>query len=178
MNLSKKKIILKVKPNLYLKTIQEDNISKKYINWLNTYEITKFTEQKNFKHNYSNVKNYVKKKFLSKDDLLFGIFYKNKHVGNIKLGKINWEHKSAEVSFFIGDKKFWGKGITSNSLKKVVSFATNTLNIKKINAGYYENNFGSAKVFSNCNFKVEGIKKKQIIFENRRIDSILVGYNK
>ena len=106
------------------------------------------------------------------------LFIKKKHVGNIKLGKINWEHKNTEVSFFIGDKKFWGKGIASNSLKKVVSFATNTLNLKKINAGYYENNFGSAKVFSNCNFKVEGIKKKQIIFENKRINSVLVGYTK
>jgi [ribosomal protein S5]-alanine N-acetyltransferase len=178
MNLSKIKIILKVKVNLYLKTIQDHNVSKKYINWLNTYEITKFTEQKNYKHNYTNVKNYVSKKFLSNNDILFGIIYKKKHIGNIKLSKINYEHKSCEVSFFIGDEKFWGKRIATNSLKKVVSFAINKLNMKKINAGYYENNFGSAKVFNNCNFKVEGIKKKQIIFENKRIDGIIVGYTK
>mgnify|MGYP005996888317 CR=1 FL=1 len=76
MNLSKIKIILKVKVNLYLKTIQDHNVSKKYINWLNTYEITKFTEQKNYKHNYTRVKNYVSKIFLSNNDILLGIIYK------------------------------------------------------------------------------------------------------
>jgi [ribosomal protein S5]-alanine N-acetyltransferase len=178
VNLSNKKITLKINKNLYLKTLEEKKCSKKYVNWLNDYEITKFTEQKNYKHNISSIKNFVKKKKFSQNEILFAIIFKKNHVGNIKLGKIDWYHKSSEVSFFIGDKNFWGNKIASNSLKKVVNFAINKLKIRKINAGYYKNNLGSAKVFKNCNFKVEGIKKKQIIFENKIIDSVIVGYSK
>ena len=62
MNLSNKKITLKINKNLYLKTLEEKKCSKKYVNWLNDYEITKFTEQKNYKHNISSIKSFVKKK--------------------------------------------------------------------------------------------------------------------
>ena len=45
-----------------------------------------------------------------------------------------------------------------------------------IDAGYYENNIGSAKVLQKCGFVVEGIKHSDVIFEKERIKSVLVGY--
>ena len=31
------------------------------------------------------------------------------HIGNIKIGPIDVNNKSAELSYLIGDKSFWGK---------------------------------------------------------------------
>ena len=83
---------------------------------------------------------------------------------------------SAEVSYFIGEKTFWGKGIASKCVETVVHFALKELGLKKINAGYYENNIGSAKVLEKCGFIVEGNKISDVIFEDKRINSVLVGY--
>ena len=113
---------------------------------------------------------------MSEKDFLFGIFFKNSHIGNIKLGAIKWEHKSAEISYFIGEKEFWGKGITTKCIKKLVLFGTKELFLEKVNAGIYEHNIGSIKVLKNCGFQIEGIRESDLIFENQRVKSILVGY--
>ena len=81
---------------------------------------------------------------------------------------------SAEVSFFIGEKEFWGKGVASKCVETIVQFAITELGLKKVSAGYYENNIGSAKVFKKCGFVIEGTKVNEIIFEKKRINHVIV----
>ena len=69
-----KNIILDVENNLYLKPLKIVDVNLNYVNWLNDYEVTKFTEQKYFIHTLKTVKEFVKEKSLSKNDILFGIF--------------------------------------------------------------------------------------------------------
>jgi len=170
------KLILIIKKNYHLKLLKTKDIKKEYISWMNKNEITKFTEQKFKKQTYSEIYKFVKQKYKSKNDFLFGIFFKKEHIGNVKLGPINWYHKSAEVSYIIGKEDFWGKGLATRAVQRVVNFATKNLKLHKINAGYYENNVGSKKVLKRCGFVVEGKKKSEIIFNKKRIDLILVGY--
>ena len=108
--------------------------------------------------------------------MLFGIFFKAKHVGNLKLGPVKFEHLTAEISYMIGEKEYWGMGISSKCVRAVVNYAVEKLKIKKINAGYYENNIGSAKVLQKCDFIPEGIKRCEVLFEGQRINSVTVGY--
>tara|TARA_B110000503_G_C6813213_1_gene275829 strand:- start:224 stop:481 length:258 start_codon:yes stop_codon:yes gene_type:complete len=82
------------------------DVTEKYVAWLNDYEVVKYTGQKYFEHFFSNVCDFVEQKYNSENDLLFGIFSNDTHIENIKLGPIRWEHKSAEVSYFIGDKNY------------------------------------------------------------------------
>ena len=91
MMIDKKGLIIKIDHKVLLKIINLKDISNKYINWMNDYEVVKFTQQRHFVHNENTVSKFVKEKFNSKNDLLFGIFYENGHVGNIKLGPINWK---------------------------------------------------------------------------------------
>lgn len=159
-----------------LRTLVASDVSEKYVVWLNDYEVTKYTEQRYYEHTLDSILDFVTEKYESKNDILFGIFSNNLHIGNIKLGPIRWEHQSAEVSYFIGDRDFWGKGIASKCVRSLVEYAISELSLKKINAGYYDLNIGSAKVLEKCGFNVEGEKLSDIIFEGKRINSILVGY--
>ena len=74
------------------------------------------------------------------------------------------------------EKEFWGKGIATKCVKKLGQFGIKELFLEKVNAGYYEKNIGSGKVLKNCGFEIEGIRESDVIFENQRIKSILVGY--
>lgn len=172
----KKDVFIKIDETSFIKVLNKADVTENYVMWLNDYEVTKFTEQKYFEHSLKRVEDFVIQKYDSNCDLLFGIFYNDEHIGNIKLGPIKWEHKSAEVSFFIGNKDFWGKGIASKVVKKVVEYAVEVLLLEKINAGYYDLNISSAKVFERCGFAVEGTRVSDVIFEDERINSILVGY--
>ncbi len=171
-----KEIKIIIDKNSYLQILKTEDVSETYVDWLNDYEVTKFTEQKNSIHSIESVKEYVNQKYNSKYDYLFGIYCDSEHIGNIKLGPIKWQHKISEISFFIGNKKFWGQGIATKAVTKLVEYAINNLDLKKIEAGFYDLNIGSTKVFKKCGFIVEGIKVSSAIFEDKRIDSIIVGY--
>lgn len=175
MKIEKEKLKIYIDETLFIRNLEISDISEDYVKWMNDYDITKFTEQNYFKHNHQSVSNFVYSKYESRDDILFGIFFKNKHIGNIKLGPILWVHKRAEVSFIIGDKSAWGKGIATKAIEAVVQYAFETLKIEKINAGYYEDNTGSANALRKNGFKIEGIKEKDVIFENRRVNTVFVG---
>ena len=71
-----------------LKTIKIDDVSKKYVDWLNDYNVTKYTEQRYFLHTSESVSDFVSRKYNSENDLLFGIFLEKLHIGNFKLGPI------------------------------------------------------------------------------------------
>ena len=86
----------------------KDNINNKYRKWMNDSEVQRFTEQKYKKHSLKDIRNFVKEKNNSKDEFLYGIFLKenfeNLHIGNIKIGPINWVYRTADISYFIGEK--------------------------------------------------------------------------
>ena len=47
--------------------------------------------------------------------------------------------------------------------------------ILKLNAGYLANNKASANVLRSNGFELEGVRLSNAVFENRRVDVILVG---
>lgn len=171
----KKELNLDIDDTYHIRTLSIEDICDDYINWMNDSEVVKYTEQRFYKHSLKDIQKFVEDKINSPADILFGVFCEGFHIGNIKLGPINWMHENAEVSYLIGNKKFWGRGIATSVVKTVVDFGFNELDLKKINAGYYEDNAGSAKVLKKCGFIVEGVRKKDVILESKRVSAILVG---
>ena len=114
------------------------DISNKYLNWMNDLEIHKYTEQRFTKHTKAKIRKFVKEKNKSKNESLYGIFIKrnnsNTHIGNIKLGPINFVHKIGQISYFIGDKELWGKGYTTLAIKEIIKIAKK-MGLKKLKAG-------------------------------------------
>jgi len=43
-------ILLKIYEEVQLRTLQEKDVTDKYVNWMNDYEVVKFTEQHSFTH--------------------------------------------------------------------------------------------------------------------------------
>ena len=153
------------------------DISKNYQKWMNDFYVHMYTEQRYKKHSLNDIKNFVKEKNNSKNEFLFGIFLKKKtdiHIGNIKLGPINFRHKTAEISYFIGEKEMWGKGYATIAIKKIIRIAK-LKGLKKVKAGLYYMNKGSAIVLKNNGFKEEGKLRSEFIFNKKRITQIIYG---
>jgi len=118
---------------------------------------------------------FVKDKLNSNTDFLFGIYFDTRHIGNIKLGPIDFNHKVSDISFFIGDKEMWGKGLMTQVIDFVVGFAFNDVGLAKVTAGAYANNIGTIKTLENNGFIVEGRRINQTLFEGERIDAVIFG---
>ena len=93
-----------VNNDIFIRIISKKDVSLTYLNWLKNDEIMKFTEQNNKNHTLESTNKFVEEKLQSKFDFLFGIFFNNNHLGNIKLGPIDWEKGEAQISFFLGKK--------------------------------------------------------------------------
>jgi imidazole glycerol phosphate synthase subunit HisF len=89
--------------------------------------------------------------------------------------KINKIHQTAEISYFIGEKKYWKIGIGSQAVKKGIEISKKKYKLKKLIAGCYNVNKGSIGVLKKNKFKKEALLKSHIFFEDRRIDQIIFG---
>ena len=170
---------MKNKLKINLTELNSNLVTQRYVEWLNSAEIVRFTEQRFQKHSLADVKKFVISKHKSKNEYLYGIFVNLEnekiHVGNIKLGPIDLNHKIAEISYFIGDKKHHNKGIASLAIKNILLISKKRFRLKKITAGVYSNNIASKKVLLKNKFKLEGTLIKQYQFNNKRVDKLIYG---
>lgn len=162
---------------IYLKKLDSSNVTNEYISWMNNPTVNYYMETRFFPHSKKDIENFIDK--IANDDrsILLGIFDKtsSKHIGNVKLGPINWIHRKATISLFIGNKDYLRKGYSTNVIKLIVDYAMNILNLHKIDAGVYAENIASKKAFENNGFVIEGIKKEDCYIDNRWIDVIIMG---
>ena len=159
-----------------LEILNLNNFSSDYLMWMNDLEVHKYTEQKYKKHTINDLKKFIIEKIKSNDEYLYGIFLlnNNKHIGNIKLGPIYHHHKTAFISYFIGDKNEWRKGYGSLAIKMILKEAK-IKKLKKIKASLYANNKSSIGALIKNNFKLEGECKKDVIYKQKRISSLVYG---
>ncbi len=164
---------------ILLKELNRDMVSVKYLKWINSKNLMQYTEQRFNKSSMKDILNFVEAKKKSKNEYLYGIFVveenQNVHVGNIKLGPINFIHKYADISYFIGDLSYQKMGIGTSAIKKMLEISKKKFKLKKIFAGVYSNNISSQKVLIKNQFLLEGKLKNKYLYKNKRINEFLYG---
>ena len=82
--------------------------------------------------------------------------------------------KTATIGYWLGEP-YWGKGIATEALIAVTSYAFNNFDIERIEAGVYEWNPPSARVLEKAGYLFEG-KRHNNIFKDEEITSELFYY--
>jgi RimJ/RimL family protein N-acetyltransferase len=162
---------------IYLRGVLPDDADGNYINWMNDSDITQFLETGYFPSSSTDLEEYISD-IGNNDDVLFLAIVDNetdKHIGNMKLGPINWIHRRGDVGILIGEKDFWGQGIATELIRLITSHAFNNLNLHKLTAGCYEENKGSKKAFEKVGFKEECRREKHAHYNGSYTDLIYLG---
>ena len=176
-NILKTNISLKSK-NLYIRSLKVSDISACYIKGLNNYNLVKYTEARHKKWNYNNVKNNIVESKKNKLPFL-GIFnLKNKHSGSIRLPGYDKYNNMILLGIMIFSPDYSNRGYGSEALKAITEYLLNEGNCNKIVADYCIKNKPSAKLFKNCNYKIECRLKKNVYVDNKYEDSIIVSITK
>lgn len=161
-----------------LATLDESASQERYLSWLSDKEVTRYLEVRYAPPSSPEaLREYVMNVNNSQGNLLLGIFSRseNLHVGNIKLGPIDWRHLRAEVGILIGDKAVWGGGFASEAIRLMARYAFETLHLAKLTAGCYAGHAGSAKAFLKAGFSLEATLPSHMVFEGRRVDRLVLG---
>ena len=164
--------------NLYLRTLQPEDATLIYLGWLsdpaiNAYLEVRFAPPKSV-HDLASMIVHSK---LSSHTLMLGIFLQDesRHIGNIKLGPIDWNHQVADMGFLIGDIEQWGKGYASQSIALLADYGFSHLGLAKITAGCYAENEGSCRALLKAGFVLEGRRLSQWAVSAHRQDGLLFG---
>jgi RimJ/RimL family protein N-acetyltransferase len=108
---------------------------------------------------------------------LFGVFFKEsqQHIGNVKIGFIHNLYERGQLSLFIGEKNFWGMGLSTELVKGVTRYGFDTLGLHRIEAGCYEENLASLRIFLKAGYTVEGFLRDQVSIGERRVGCFWLG---
>lgn len=158
---------------LYIREIEQNDISDEYISWLNNKDLLKYSLQSQKKHDYISSKNFLKK--TKKDgDIIFAIFY-NKlskvHIGNIGVSFYEYNN-SADLSILIGNQSYHNKGIALEAWNIIMDFIFTKFKVRKVTAGAVLQNIAMVKLAKSSGMIEDGLRSKHYVINNIEYDII------
>lgn len=163
--------------HIFLREVRREDVNEDYYHWMNDNEITRYTESRFYPYSMNQLQEYVVSLDGKRESVFLAIIEKSsgQHIGNIKLGNIDWLHRRADVGVIIGAKNCWGKGYASEAIVLLSEYAFRKLNLHKLWAGCYANNTGSIKAFKKAGFHEEAVQRKHYYYDGDYIDLVLLG---
>ena len=99
-----------------------------------------------------------------------------KMIGTCGFTRFDFANDSAEVGYVI-NPDFWGNGLATEALSRVIRFGFDYLELHRIEAKYMEDNTPSRRVMEKCGMAFEGIRRESLFikggFVNVGVCSIL-----
>lgn len=162
---------------LYLRDVRIADAKGNYLRWMNDLEVTRYLESRFYPASQAALEEYIATIRNNRDNFFFAMVVNRteRHIGNIKVGPVNWIHRVGDIGLLIGEKDCWGKGFATEAIGLVVQFAFDSLNLHKLTASCYSSNVGSIRAFERAGFAREGIRKQQFHSNGRYVDQVMLG---
>ena len=153
-----------------------------YINWLKDIEVVKYLGRPEYfkEVKIEEINKYYNDMVSNEHIKFFAVYFipENKFIGTAKISlsnSYNDEYDIADIGIMIGDRNFWGKGLSSVILSSISSYALNNLKARKLTAGAISQNIAVIKSFQKIGFKIEGVLRKKIYLNGEYLDHVLLG---
>ena len=92
-----------------------------------------------------------------------------KMVGSCGFTSFNCSHDSAEVGYVL-NPEYWGRGIATEALEKVLEFGFETLGLHRIEARFIEGNDPSRRVMEKVGMSFEGILREGLMVKGNYVN--------
>lgn len=153
--------------NLNLKILSVEDVREKYVKWYANRDIVEFSDNQYRQFSLNGQREYVAACLESVDTDLYGIFDDNHHIGNIVISGLKSIHKRAEITYVVGEKLYWGRGIGAFAVSEIVKLASVKYKLHKLFAGLAEENIGSKRVLEKNNFVLEGERVDHLFYNGK-----------
>ncbi|MEJ7759153.1 MAG: GNAT family protein [Gemmatimonadaceae bacterium] len=163
---------------MYLRLVELSDCGDVYLRWLQDDDVTRFLETRWTEQSDQAMREFVCAMRSSPSEYLFAIVMVggDRHVGNIKVGAIHPVHRHADVSYFIGEREEWGKGIASEAIRIATRFAFERAGVHRVQAVVHDGNAGSAAALERAGFAREGVFRQKLWIGDRWSDQIAYAF--
>ena len=158
---------------LCLREVMLSDVEGPYLQWMNDAEVLRYTESRFHPHSQAQLCDYVTRINASPDFVFRAITLRDtgRHIGNIKLGPIDWNQGFGDIGFIIGAKECWGKGYAAESIQLLAGYAFGSLKLHKLTASCYAVNIGAIKTLKKAGF--EQLEKDDKYFSDGKAVDVL-----
>ena len=159
-----------------MRELTKEDVNQNYLEGFANEEVTEFLEVDGKSLSIEKVIEYIKYGFETKSYFMYAVCLKDndKHIGNLKIGPIDYKHMLSDLVTVIWDREQWGKGLATDAIKEGNRLAFEKYNIRKLTGGIYENNIGSIKAYTKAGWIIEGRLFNHYIVKGKFEDRVLV----
>ena len=144
-----------IKGEVALRPLVEADFTERYLAWFDDAEVTRFLEARNITR--ADAVEHLRRGGDGKAWRLYAICHPDdrRHIGNLKIGPIDWQHRVSDLVTVIGDRSAWGQGFARAAIAQGIAIAFGELNLRKLSASIDGRNIGSIKAYTAAGFAVE-----------------------
>ena len=150
--------------NFTLVPFTHEFVTDRYLSWLHDYKINKYLVKAGHQTSLSDAKEYCEFLIQSPHDIFLAILINeyNLHIGNVRLGPIDFDSKVCKFSMIIGDVSYHGKGLATSIVKMCIDYVFDELNMNKFYLDVVSENKSAVRVYEKCNMIEEGFLKSHL----------------
>jgi ribosomal-protein-alanine N-acetyltransferase len=162
---------------VYLRPFGHEDLSGPYSAWMNDPEVTCYMESGIFPNTADDLEKFFRDVTGSRNQVILAVVDKktHQHIGNVKLGPIDWVHRRAHFGILIGEKKFWGKGVGAEATRLIVEYAFERLNLNRVDLGVYAEHQAAVRCYEGVGFKIEGRLRQDLFHHGEHKDRLWMG---
>ena len=162
---------------VYLRPLGREDLSGRYSGWLNDPEVMCYMESGIFPSTAEDLEKFFGEVTGSRNQVILAVVDKksHQHIGNVKLGPIDWVHRRAHFGILIGEKEFWGKGAGAEATRLIVEYAFGRLNLNRVDLGVYAEHEAAVRCYEGVGFKIEGRMRQDFFHHGEYKDRLWMG---
>ena len=161
---------------IYLRPLRREDLNKEYLGWLNDPEVNRYLESGIFPCAWDELERFYEQSTGPSQVALAIVDKKTEqHIGNVKLGPINWVHRRATIGILVGNKDFWGKGIGTEATRLMVEYGFFRLNLARIELGVCAKHKAAIRVYEKAGFQIEGQRRSSSFRDGQYEDGLWMG---
>lgn len=184
--------------NTLLTPFEQKHMTEKYRNWMHDPEVTQFNSWGLFAYTKQQQQQFLKEIEEGTDTkIVWAIEAKTPyikkiagpsttpmcvtewnpvtHIGNCSLQRIDYINRSAEFAIVIGEKRFWGQGIGTDVLNKILYHAFMKLGLNRVWTGTAVTNRGMCNAAERNNMQHEGVFEEGVFLNGKFVDVNMYG---
>jgi ribosomal-protein-alanine N-acetyltransferase len=165
---------------IYMRPLEVADVTEAYLHWMNDAELAKFIPAMTFPGTRAAVEAYVDKESRNPATVFLAIIEKDtgRHVGNIKLGPVNWVDRNAEFGRLLGDGATRSKGYGSEAVSMILRYAFEVLNLYKVFATCLASNEAAIRSNEKNGLSLEATIKEKRFVDGKYEDVVYMGINR
>ena len=95
-------------------------------------------------------------------------------VGHCNYQDIDWRNRNAEVGFFLGNKKYWDRGIGTETASLLLKFGFETMHLQRIWLRVYQTNKRAIHAYEKAGFVQEAVMRDARFKDGKYVSMVMM----